>query len=156
MFLNRLTVPQIDNFINQRIDGKSARLSDGMGLWLNVTIKQSRQFRFDYLRPNSKSKNFPNGKRNTISIGNYPLISLIDARKQRDQFKLLLDKGVDPSKWKKSKKRINTLEKSSDASFKEVITSLNEASLLFSRVFILFLDFFHLDGSTPLSSNNLN
>jgi len=130
MFLNRLTVPQIDNFINQRIDGKSARLSDGMGLWLNVTIKQSRQFRFDYLRPNSKSKNFPNGKRNTISIGNYPLISLIDARKQRDQFKLLLDKGVDPSKWKKSKKRINTLEKSSDVSFKEVITSLNVKSII--------------------------
>ena len=84
MFHNRLTVAQIDNFINKRTDGKSARLSDGMGLWLNVTTKQTKQFRFDYSRPNTKSENSPNGKRNTISIGQYPSLSLLDARKIRD------------------------------------------------------------------------
>ena len=66
MFRNRLSVVQIDNFRNMRTDGKSDRLSDGMGLWLNVTTKQTKQFRFDYSRPNTKSENLPNGKRNTI------------------------------------------------------------------------------------------
>jgi L-glutamine-phosphate cytidylyltransferase len=125
MFRNRLTVAQIDNFINNRIDGKPARLSDGMGLWLNVTAKQTKQFRFDYSRPNTKSKNSPNGKRNTISIGKYPSVSLIEARKIKDEYKLLLAEGVDPFKWKESKKRIKILEKSSDLSFKEVVSSLN-------------------------------
>jgi L-glutamine-phosphate cytidylyltransferase len=130
LFLNKLTVDQIETFINTRNDGKALRLSDGMGLWLNVTKKQSKHFRFDYIRPNTKSKNFPNGKRNTISIGSYPSISLIEARKKRDDFKLLLNNGIDPSEWKKSKKRTNTLEKSSDISFKEVITSLNIKAII--------------------------
>ena len=125
MFRNRLTVAQIDNFINNRNDGKPARLSDGMGLWLNVTTNQTKQFRFDYSRPNSKSENPPNGKRNTISIGKYPLVSLKEARKIRDEYKLLLAEGVDPFKWKESKKRIKILEKSSDLSLKEVVSSLN-------------------------------
>jgi len=130
MFRNVLTHAQIDNFINKRADGKSSRLSDGMGLWLNITTNQTKQFRFDYSRPNTKSKNFPNGKRNTISIGKYPSISLLEARKKRDEYKLLLAEGVDPSKWKKSKKRKNVLEKSSDVSLKEVITSINVKSII--------------------------
>lgn len=130
MFKNKLTVDQIDNFINQRSDEKSDRLSDGMGLWLNITNKQTKQFRFDYSRPNTKSTILQNGKRNTISIGKYPSLSLVEARNIRDQYKDLLDKGVDPSEWKKSKNRINILEKSSDLSFKEVITSLNVKSII--------------------------
>ena len=125
MFLNRLVNAQINSFINKRNDGKSSRLSDGMGLWLNVTSKQTKQFRFDYSRPNSKSEKLPNGKRNTISLGKYPLLSLTEARKLRDKYKLLLDEGVDPSEWKKSQKRLKTLEKSSDVSFKEVVSSIN-------------------------------
>ena len=125
MFRNKLTVAQIDNFRNNRNDGKPARLSDGMGLWLNVTTNQTKQFRFDYSRPNSKSENSPNGKRNTISIGKYPSVSLKEARKIRDEYKLLLAEGVDPFKWKESKKRIKILEKSSDLSLKEVVSSLN-------------------------------
>ena len=125
MFRNRLTIAQIDNFINNRVDGKPARLSDGMGLWLNVTAKQTKQFRFDYIRPNSKSKKSPNGKRNTISIGRYPAVSLMEARRIRDKYRLLLAEGVDPYKWKESKKRIKILEKSSDLSFKKIVSSLN-------------------------------
>jgi len=130
VFINKLTVDQIDNFINQRSDEKSDRLSDGMGLWLNITNKQTKQFRFDYSRPKTKSTSLQNGKRNTISIGKYPSLSLVEARNIRDQYKVLLDKGVDPSEWKKSKKRLNILEKSSDVSFKEVITSLNVKSII--------------------------
>ena len=130
MVHNRLTDEEIENFINERTDGKSHRLSDGMGLWLNVTKKQTKQFRFDYSRPKAKLEVRLAGKRNTISIGSYPSISLIEARKKRDNFKLLLRKGIDPSEWKKSKKRINTLQKSSDVTFKEVIASLNIKSII--------------------------
>jgi L-glutamine-phosphate cytidylyltransferase len=130
MFKNKLTVTLIDDFINKRVDLKASRLSDGMGLWLNVTAKQTKQFRFDYSRPNNKSTNLSNGKRNTISIGSYPSISLIEARRIRDQYKLLLAEGIDPSEWKESKKRMNILEKSADVSFKEVIISLNVKSII--------------------------
>jgi len=125
MFINKLTISQVESFKNKKIDGKSERFSDGSGLWLNVTEKQTKQFRFDYTRPNTRSENLPHGKRNTISIGTYPSISLIEARRMRDQYKLLLAEGVDPSGWKESKKRIKILEKSSDLSFNEVVVSIN-------------------------------
>jgi hypothetical protein len=125
MFSNKLTINQVESCKNKRIDGKSDRFSDGSGLWLNVTEKQTKQFRFDYTRPNTRSENLPHGKRNTISIGTYPSISLIEARRMRDQYKLLLAEGVDPSEWKESKKRIKILEKSSDLSFNEVVVSIN-------------------------------
>ena len=130
MFSDKLTATQVKSYKNEKIDGKPVRLSDGLGLWLNVTKKQTKQFRFDYSRPNTRSENLPNGKRNTISIGSYPLISLIEARIIRDQYKLLLTEGIDPSEWKGSKKRIKILEKSADLSFKEVITSLNVKSII--------------------------
>ena len=44
-----------------RSDKKQERLSDGAGLWLRVTSNQTKQFRFDYIRPNSKSEDFPKG-----------------------------------------------------------------------------------------------
>jgi L-glutamine-phosphate cytidylyltransferase len=125
MFINKLTISQVESCKNERVDGKSNRFPDGSGLWLNVTEKQTKQFRFDYTRPNTRSENLPHGKRNTISIGTYPSISLIEARRMRDQYKLLLAKGVDPSEWKESKKRIKILEKSLDLSFKEVVSSIN-------------------------------
>ena len=125
MFSNKLTISQVESCKNKRIDGKSDRFSDGSGLWLNVTEKQTKQFRFDYTRPNTRSENLPHGKRNTISIGTYPSISLIEARRMKDQYKLLLAEGVDPSEWKESKKRIKILEKSSDLSFKDVVLSIN-------------------------------
>jgi len=125
MFSNKLTISQVESFKNKRIDGKPDRFSDGSGLWLNVTEKQTKQFRFDYTRPNTRSENLPHGKRNTISIGTYPSISLIEARRMRDQYKLLLAEGVDPSEWRDSKKRIKILEKSSDLSFKDLVSSIN-------------------------------
>ena len=44
MFRNKLSVEQIDNLKNKRTDGKSDRLADGMGLWINITTKQTKQF----------------------------------------------------------------------------------------------------------------
>jgi hypothetical protein len=111
MFSNKLTTTKIDNFVNNRDDQKPERISDGMGLWLRITASQSKQFRYDYSRPFSKSDENINPRRNTISIGLYPLVSLEEARQIRDKYKLLLSQGVDPSDWKKNQKKKNSLEK---------------------------------------------
>lgn len=65
------------------------RLSDGAGLNLLIRKNGSIMWRFDYTRPVTK-------KRNTMSIGNYPQISLAKAREYRDQFRALLAEGKDP------------------------------------------------------------
>jgi len=127
MFNDKLTAEIIENFVNNRSDKKSARLSDGMGLWLRVTSSQSKQFRFDYSRPILESQIT---KRNTISIGSYPNTSLEDARKMRDQYKLLLSQGIDPSEWKKNQKNKISLEKNSDFTIKDLVTSINVKSII--------------------------
>ena len=43
---------------------------------------------------------------------------------------MLLAEGIDPSEWRKSKKRKNILEKSTDFTFQEVITSINVKSII--------------------------
>ena len=130
MFSNKLTTKKIDNFVNNRVDQKPERLSDGMGLWLRITSTQSKQFRYDYSRPIAKSGNNLNSKRNTISIGSYPIVSLDEARKIRDQYKLLLSEGVDPSNWKKNQKKKNFLEKNADLTIREVVSSINVKSII--------------------------
>tara|TARA_B100000795_G_scaffold81678_1_gene58883 strand:- start:506 stop:1630 length:1125 start_codon:yes stop_codon:yes gene_type:complete len=129
MFINKLTTEKIDNFLNNR-DNKPERLSDGMGLWVRITPSQSKQFRFDYSRPSSKSPKDLNSKRNTISIGKYPLVSLKEARQIRDQYKLLLSEGIDPSEWKKNQKKKNFLEKNTDLTIKDVVSSINVKSII--------------------------
>ena len=46
------------------------------------------------------------GKRKTLAIGVYPAVSLVDARKKRDQARELLVKNVDPSMAKAVSKQI--------------------------------------------------
>lgn len=65
------------------------RLSDGAGLNLLIRKNGSVMWRFDYTRPVTK-------KRNTMSIGYYPEITLAKARDYREQFRALLAEGKDP------------------------------------------------------------
>ena len=130
MFKNQLTTKAIDSYINNRRDHKPDRLTDGMGLWLRVTSSQSKQFRYDYSRPSSMSSKNINSKRNTISIGSYPLVSLKEARQIRDQYKSLLSKGIDPSNWKKNQKKKNFLETSTVLTVKDLVSSINVKSII--------------------------
>ena len=130
MFNNQLTTKIINSYINSRDDHKSERLTDGMGLWLRITSSQSKQFRYDYSRPSIESSKNINGKRNTISIGSYPLVSLKEARQIRDQYKSLLSKGIDPSDWKKNQKKKNVLESNTNFTIKEVVSSINVKSII--------------------------
>ncbi|GKS70226.1 Integrase [Nitrosomonas sp. PY1] len=74
---------------------KPYKVSDGGGLYLliNTTGKYWRlNYRFA-------------GKQKTLAVGVYPAVSLIDARKKRDEAKVLLAKDIDPSVTKALNKR---------------------------------------------------
>ena len=71
---------------------KPYKLADAAGLYLYVATSGTRLWRLDY---SFKSK------RKTLSLGQYPLLGLADARKKRDDAKRLLLDGADPAEAKK-------------------------------------------------------
>jgi len=74
---------------------KSQKLTDGGGLYLLVTTKSGKYWRYDYRFAN---------KRKTLSIGTYPEVSLANARKFHQLAREQLAQDVDPSEVKKIKK----------------------------------------------------
>lgn len=87
---------------------KNYSLSDGKGLYLSVTTKNSKLWRLNYTKPFTK-------KRTEISLGKYPEISLAQARKIRDEYLELLAQDIDPKIYRQNivdeeiSKRENTL-----------------------------------------------
>ena len=63
------------------------KVSDGDGLMVVVTPNGNRLWRMKY---------FHNGKERTISFGPYPVVTLYQARKLRDEAKRKLQMGLDP------------------------------------------------------------
>ena len=88
---------------NAKPADKAYKLTDGSGLYLQVTPAGGKLWRFDYAIAN---------KRKTLSIGKYPLISLLEAREAAERARRLLAAGQDPGKAKKQAKqeRIATLQ----------------------------------------------
>lgn len=80
---------------NAKSNEKSYKLSDSGGLYLLVSIKGGKWWRFDYRY---------NGKRKTISMGTYPDTSLAAARGRRDDARKLVANGIDPSIHRKIEK----------------------------------------------------
>ncbi|MGY0559725.1 tyrosine-type recombinase/integrase [Luteimonas sp. A277] len=85
------------------------KLRDGGGLYLLIPAAKpgapapapaavSRWWRLDYRRPVT-------GKRNTLSLGTFPDVSLADARRKRDDARKLLAEGVDPGAARKTGQR---------------------------------------------------
>ena len=68
---------------------KHQRISDGLGLYLFIHKNGYKYWKFDYSRPFTK-------KRNTISFGIYPTVSLAEARHRRDEARTLLAQNIDP------------------------------------------------------------
>ena len=66
---------------------KPYKRADGGGLYLLVTVKGAKYWRFDYRFQ---------AKRKTLSLGVYPRIGLQQARQQHLQAKEQLDQGIDP------------------------------------------------------------
>ena len=71
---------------------KAYKLTDAHQLYLFVTPKGRKLWRMDYAF---------DGKRKCLSIGPYPLVSLVEARAKRDDARKLLADGKDPTVVKK-------------------------------------------------------
>lgn len=89
-------MPRVTRSLNHTEVSKAARpkekefsLHDGDGLFLLVKTTGKKHWRFRYLRPGTKT-------RTTLALGNYPALSLADARAMRDEKLALLAKGIDP------------------------------------------------------------
>ncbi|MEF9958037.1 MAG: integrase arm-type DNA-binding domain-containing protein [Acinetobacter sp.] len=80
---------------HKKSDEKSlVKLADGGGLYLIIDKNSNTYWRFDYVRPITK-------KRNSMSFGTYPEVSLADAREKRSEYKKLIAQNIDPSVEKK-------------------------------------------------------
>lgn len=73
---------------NAKAAGKPRKLTDGDGLHLLVHPNGSKLWRFRYRF---------NGKENMIALGAFPIVSLADARRKRDEARRLLSDGGDPA-----------------------------------------------------------
>ena len=74
---------------------KSYRLLDAERLYIEVRPTGKRIWRFKYTL---------HGKEGTISFGEYPAVSLVQARKLKDEAKTKLANGLNPSEEKKKEK----------------------------------------------------
>ncbi|MFG0721892.1 tyrosine-type recombinase/integrase [Pseudomonas sp. GLN_6] len=80
---------------------KLYRLADGNGLCLEVTPTGSKLWRYRY-RFNSKAK--------MLSLGGYPAVTLAQARRKRDDARILLDAGTDPGAERQATKQAQALD----------------------------------------------
>jgi hypothetical protein len=81
---------------------KAYTMADGNGLQLLVKPNGSKLWEVRYT---------VNGKAKRTSIGNYPTISLKDARLKRDDFKQLAANGIDPVQKKNKRNKKSDLKK---------------------------------------------
>ncbi len=80
---------------------KPKKLYDGGGLFLLVTPSGGKLWNFKYRFE---------GKERKVAFGQYPDISINEARQRREQARTLLGNGIDPSATKKAQKTAATQE----------------------------------------------
>lgn len=86
---------------NAKPKEKPYKLSDSEGLYLYITETGGKLWRFKYRFDNDgKGK-----KEKLLAFGKYPEISLLDARKRRDDARKLLANNVDPGAVRKAQKQ---------------------------------------------------
>ena len=88
---------------------KTYRLTDGLGLYLEVVPSGSRYWRLKYRFA---------GKEKRLAIGVYPTVSLAKARREAAVARELLTEGVDPSVRKRE--RLRELKRAAGNSFEAV------------------------------------
>lgn len=86
---------------------KAYKLSDSGGLYLLVATSGSKLWRYKYRL---------DGKENVLALGEYPEVSIAEARKARDAAKVLVKQGAHPTQRKREERarqaaeRANTFE----------------------------------------------
>ena len=91
-----LTDVEIKKAKYSREDGKPERLTDGYGLYLELSASGGKWWRWKFRF---------GGKEKRLSFGTYPDVSLRAAREKRDEAKRLLADNIDPSVQRKEQKR---------------------------------------------------
>ena len=109
MHLQRLPMPKKIRALNDlqikkaKPKDKDYTLRDGEGLYILIKKNGKKIFRRDYVSPITK-------KRNTYTIGEYPHISLSQARSINEELKQLLRQGIDLNRHKKEQLQKAKLE----------------------------------------------
>ena len=132
---------------NAKPQAKAYKLSDGGGMYVLVTPDGARYWRLDYRFA---------GKRRTLALGVYPIITLSAARTDRDEARRLLTQDIDPNAAKKARKRATKIasENTFEAIAREWIA--NQRHRLAARYCALLLarleaDVFPYIGSRPIA-----
>ena len=86
---------------NSKPREKQYRMADGQSLYLLIKPNGSKLWRLDYSL---------HGKRKTFSLGQYPAVTLKEARQERDEIKKLVKRGIDPVQHRKTTARKVTAE----------------------------------------------
>lgn len=132
---------------NAKAADKTKRIYDEKGLYLEVSPKGGKWWRFKYRFE---------GKEKRLSLGVYPDITLKDARDRRDDARKLVANGIDPSENRKAQKaaRESVASNSFEVIAREWHTKQkakwteNHANRIIRR---LERDIFPWLGSTPIS-----
>lgn len=78
------------------VTGKVYKVTDEKGLYVEVTPKGGKRWRFKYRF---------GGKEKLLSLGIYPEITLKEARNRRDTYRRQVAEGIDPSDLRKAEKQ---------------------------------------------------
>lgn len=89
---------------NAKPSARPAKLTDGGGLYLEVRPSGAKLWRYRYRIA---------GKENVFAIGDYPTVSLADAREQRAEARALVKKGIHPSHQRRAELLIAHTENAS-------------------------------------------
>jgi len=87
--------------MKRKLTDKPYKLYDSSGLFLLISPTGGKWWRFKYRY---------GGKENQLSVGTYPLVSLAEARSQRETFRELLATGIDPSHNRQKEKMAKLVE----------------------------------------------
>jgi len=102
-------------FRNLKPAEKDFKSSDSGGLYMLITKNGSKLWRLSYRF---------DGKQKLLAVGQYPVVTLADARTKRDAAKKLLADGVDPSEDRKVQRRAASIARRN--TFKAVADELME------------------------------
>lgn len=101
-------MPLTDTKIRQAKPGlKPIKLTDGAGLYLEVTVRGTKLWRYRYRI---------DGKENVFAVGEYPAVGLADARRLLDDARALVKRGLHPAKHRREQReaaagaRLNTFK----------------------------------------------
>ncbi|EIK96788.1 integrase family protein [Pseudomonas sp. M47T1] len=95
--MSRTTAPLTDTACRSaKPTDRAYKLFDGDGLYLLVQPNGRKGWRFRYVKPD--------GREGLTSFGNYPVITLADARRKRLEAKRQLANGIDPIESKRDAK----------------------------------------------------